>query len=369
MRKNLFLLIIFVFSSVFIFKGATWAQSKSIGDIDSTIKTSSECTKNNDCGDGFRCLRGRCSRIPNPTTPPQPPPPQPTAIPKPTATPKPTAVILPQTTATPTPTPDPEETTTPPAIGAKDYCQGITISGSNLTSGGNLTLTATAKNTNIKTFSYRFYNTDNANKAIIFKIGGTNRNYTRTIKNSFTSSSNTITINFSQLDRNDLNWTSPVYGHPKPKNIKVAAYFTDAANATSKNAAACEATFTASTIDPTPTPNPNCKCASNVCNTTYCKFDKHTTTSTTITYAGSQGCGINGIFQSTPTADHKNAWCKRYFITKGDANGDGKATFIDYFYYLAARVGGKVPPTVNPDFNGNNLIDDIDKEIIIKSLK
>src|SRR3990167_2179719 len=200
------------------------------------------CTKNNDCSGSERCVNGRCEaprKPPQPTNPP--PPPEPTTIPKPTVVIQPTTVILPQPSATPTPTPDLEETTTPPAIGSKDYCQGVTISGTNLTSGNSLTLTATAKNTNIKTFSYRFYNTDNANKAIIFKIGGTNRSYTRTIKNSFTSSSNTITVKFAQLDRNDLNWTSAVYGHPKPKHIKVAAYFTDASNATSKNAVACNA--------------------------------------------------------------------------------------------------------------------------------
>lgn len=274
-------------------------------------------------------------------------------------------------TLTPTPTPNLEETTTPPAIGTKAYCQGAIISSSSLSSGGSLTVTATANNSNIKTFSYRFYNMDNSGAAIKFKIGTTNLLYTRTIANSFTSSSNTITVTFPQLDRNDLNWSSPIYGNPKPKNIKVSAFFTDLANATSKNEAACEVRFTANTIDPTPTPNANCKCPSNanVCNTTYCKFDKHTTTGTNITYPASIGCGTINIFQSAPTADQNDAWCRRYYRTKGDANGDGKATFLDYFYYVAARVGGKVPANINPDFNGDNFISDIDKDIIIKSLK
>jgi hypothetical protein len=276
----------------------------------------------------------------------------------------------PSPTTTPTPTPNPEEIAAPPAIGTKTYCQGTTISSTNLNSGGSLMITSTANNANIKTFSYRFYNMDNAGTAIKFKIGTTNLIYTRTIVNSYTSSSNTITINFPQLDRNDLAWNSPVYGNPKPKHVKVAAYFTDASNATSTNDTKCETTFTVYTVDPTPTPNVNCKCtSSNVCNATYCKFDKHTTTGTNITYASSQGCAISGIFQTAPTVDQKNVWCQRYFITKGDANGDGKATLIDYFYYVVARFGAKVPPTINPDFNGNDLIDDNDKEIIIKSLK
>src|SRR3989338_7253789 len=87
-------------------------------------------------------------------------------------------------TPAPTPTPDPEEVATPPAIGTKAYCQRTTISSAVLNPGGGLTITSTANNTNIKTFSYRFYNVDNAGKEIKFKSGTSTTStkvYTRTI--------------------------------------------------------------------------------------------------------------------------------------------------------------------------------------------
>lgn len=275
-------------------------------------------------------------------------------------------------TLTATPTPNPEEAATPPTIGTADYCESLTISTSTLSSGGSLTITAKAKNSNIKTFSYRFYNTDNANKTIKFKVGTATPDYTRTIANAFTSNTNTITVNFSQMDRNDMNWASEVYGNPKPKNIKVAAYFTDLNNITSKNDTKCEVTFVSKSIDPTPTPNSLCTCSTaNVCNATYCKFDRFPTptgTGPAFTYPAALNCGYSN-FQSAPTVDQKNAWCRSYYRTKGDANGDGKANLFDYFYYVAARSGAKVPANVMPDFNGDNFISDIDRNIIIKSLK
>lgn len=275
-------------------------------------------------------------------------------------------------TPTATPTPNPEEAATPPTIGNADYCESLKISKLTLGPSEDLTITAKAKNSDIKTFSYRFYNIDNANKPIKFKIGSVVKDYTRTITNPFTSDVNTITVNFSQMDRNDMNWVSAVYGNPKPKNIKVAAYFTDLNNKTSKNDAKCEVTFVSNSIDPTPTPNSLCTCSSaNVCNVKYCKFDQFpipTGTNPAFTYPASKNCGYSN-FQSVPSADQKNAWCKSYYRTKGDANGDGKATLIDYFYYVAARSGAKTPPNIIPDFNGDNFISDIDKNIIIKSLK
>lgn len=282
--------------------------------------------------------------------------------------------ILAQTitlTPTLTPTPvNPEEKITPPPIGTADYCESLTISKTTLNVGEDLTITAKAKNSNIKTFSYRFYNIDNDNKTIKFKIGTVIKEYTRTITNSFTTNSNTITINFSQFNRRDLNWINPVYGNRKPKNIKVAAFFTDLNNKTSKKDAKCEVSFYVNTIDPTPTPNPNCKCiTNNVCNN-YCKFDQFpvpTGKTPAFTYPLTKKCGYSN-FSSPPTTDQKNAWCKRYYRTKGDADGDGKATFLDYFYYKTARLGIKLPPDINPDFNGDDFISDIDRNIIIKSL-
>jgi hypothetical protein len=54
--------------------------------------------------------------------------------------------------------------------------------------------------------------------------------------------------------------------------------------------------------------------------------------------------------------------------TKGDSDGNGNASLKDYFYYVAAKFGAKIPPTVNPDFNGDDKVDEKDGEIIIKSI-
>ncbi len=274
-------------------------------------------------------------------------------------------------TLTPTPTPvNQEEIINPPPIGNSDYCESLTISKTTLNPGEDLTVTSKAKNSNIKTFSYRFYNIDNNNKAIKFRIGTVIKEYTRTITNSFTTNSNTIIVNFSQFDRSDLNWTSPVYGNPKPKNIKLAAFFTDLNNKTSKKDKKCEVNFYVNTIDPTPTPNLNCKCnTNNVCNN-YCRFDKFPPSkdkNLTYSYPDVIKCNYTNLTTSA-TSDQKNAWCRRYYRTKGDADGDGKATFLDYFYYKTARLGIKLPPDINPDFNGDNFISDSDRNIVIKSI-
>lgn len=254
---------------------------------------------------------------------------------------------------------------------AADYCDSLVISTKTLNPNESLKLTAKAKSSDIRTFSYRFYNLDNDNKPIKFKIGTTTQEYRETIVNNFTSDTNTITVNFDQLDKKDMNWLSPVYGNPKPKNIKVAAYFTDSNNKISKNDAKCEVTFKLNTVDPTPTPNPLCICSTaNVC-TTYCIFDKFSIqneTNPVFSYQTVIGCNYSN-FQSPPTTDQKNKWCRSYYRTKGDADGDGEVNFIDYFYYVAARSGAKLPPNIMPDFNGDNFISDIDKNIVIKSLK
>lgn len=52
----------------------------------------------------------------------------------------------------------------------------------------------------------------------------------------------------------------------------------------------------------------------------------------------------------------------------GDANGDGVADFLDYFYYVSARYGGGVPLTVKVDFNKDGAVDDKDRQILIPSL-
>lgn len=54
---------------------------------------------------------------------------------------------------------------------------------------------------------------------------------------------------------------------------------------------------------------------------------------------------------------------------QGDADCDGGINLMDYFYYVTAVNGGKIPTTVNPDFNSDGKINASDRAIIIKSLK
>ena len=152
---------------------------------------------------------------------------------------------------------------------------------------------------------------------------------------------------------------------PRPNKIRVDSYFKRAGTAAwSKYDAACSKTFTVATVDPTPTPKPGCICnTSNNCSTA-CFFDKFSK----VNYASPIKCNLSGIFTTAPTAAQKTSWCRTYLKTKGDADSDGKANFLDYFYYVAARSSAKVPPTVNVDFDGNGLITTADRDIIIKSI-
>ena len=130
---------------------------------------------------------------------------------------------------------------------------------------------------------------------------------------------------------------------------------------------------------PAPTVNPNCKCSGSRLDgilgtnnqqgsscSKECSFDRYGD----VTYASQIGCTLdNNIFQSSPTADDKQKWCQASKRTKGDADGNGTVNFLDYFYFVSVKSGAKIPTSVNPDFSGDDKIDDSDRAIIIKSLK
>ena len=73
--------------------------------------------------------------------------------------------------------------------------------------------------------------------------------------------------------------------------------------------------------------------------------------------------GYGPIFDSD-----KKSYCLRSFRTEGDADGDGQITPLDYFYYRQAVDGGKLPPGVNPDFNGDAVVSYSDRVIVIATL-
>jgi len=123
---------------------------------------------------------------------------------------------------------------------------------------------------------------------------------------------------------------------------------------------------------PTPTVNPQCVCAAagtsaGSCSP-QCDFNKQTGI-TTYNNPFTMKCTVAAtFFQTAPIAANKNDWCRRPERTKGDANGDDKVTLMDYFYYVSAKFGGKIPSSINPDFNGDGAINAEDRAIIIKSL-
>jgi hypothetical protein len=40
----------------------------------------------------------------------------------------------------------------------------------------------------------------------------------------------------------------------------------------------------------------------------------------------------------------------------------------DYYYFVSAINGGKIPPSVNVDFDGDGMVSTYDRPIIIRSL-
>ncbi len=123
---------------------------------------------------------------------------------------------------------------------------------------------------------------------------------------------------------------------------------------------------TATPIPPTATPVPGCLCNTNGVCATVCAFDKF---DPPVTYTDPIKCNLStSLFATAPSEDNKTSWCQATKRTKGDADGNGVINNADYFYYVAAVNGGKIPVTVNPDFNGDDEVGAADRTIIIKSL-
>ncbi|MDO8640382.1 MAG: hypothetical protein Q7R33_02465 [Nitrosarchaeum sp.] len=98
-----------------------------------------------------------------------------------------------------------------------------------------------------------------------------------------------------------------------------------------------------------------------------CTFDKYTDGS--VSYSATMSCIISTALQiSTPTSDQKNAFCRANLRTKGDADENGTINRTDYLYYVSAVSGGKIPPNVNPDFNGDGEVGSNDRAIVVKTL-
>lgn len=273
----------------------------------------------------------------------------------------------------PTPTPiDPnhppsENLMTVPLTGTGDLCESETISSGVLDNNGFLTITSSAKNGDMVTFGYAFYNMNNLDaagkpKPIIFATAP----YAVGREFGVSRKSYTINVNFSDIDFKDTSWN---YYMPKPKNIRVDAYFKNTAGVWSQIDKKCQVTFKANSIDPTPTPNAACVCSAAGTCATACFFDKFATTNA-YAYSNPMKCNLGAdLFMSTPTQANRDGWCRNYLRTKGDANGDGKATLMDYFYFVSARSGQNLPTSVNVDFDGDGYVTEgPDRAVIMQSL-
>ncbi|QQG44210.1 MAG: hypothetical protein HYW86_05120 [Candidatus Roizmanbacteria bacterium] len=124
------------------------------------------------------------------------------------------------------------------------------------------------------------------------------------------------------------------------------------------------------TATPSPTPNPSCGCNSpslteGTC-TSACLFDKYSD----VNYSNPIKCVLSvSMFNSTPTNEQKTGWCRSSLRTRGDADGNGRVNDLDYFYYVSVVNGGKIPQTVNVDFNGDGEVGVNDRSVIIRSLR
>lgn len=115
----------------------------------------------------------------------------------------------------------------------------------------------------------------------------------------------------------------------------------------------------------TPSPLPVCICKEDGTCDNSCNFEKLNNTN----YSTPIKCSLSSSIFPTPlSADDKNNWCKRSKRTKGDANGDGQIDDLDYYYYVQASNQGSLPSNINPDFNGDGLINSDDRMIVIKTI-
>lgn len=271
---------------------------------------------------------------------------------------------------TATPTPIPPWNIAPVTAGTENLCTSLVLSDNNIGPGETITATAKSTSSDIVAFGWWFYNLDNltaANAAKPITFVSTGDNVAGVVQHKqIAVSQASLQIDFFDINRRDFNWN---YYMPKPKRVRVDAYFKKAGStAWSKFDANCSKTFNAATVDPTPTPVSTCNCAAAGTCAASCFFDKF---ASGVTYANPVKCNLgDALFKTAPTAANKNQWCRSYVRTRGDANGDGKVGILDYFYYVSGAVfGAKLPPTVNIDFNGDGVVSSADKAVLLKTLK
>lgn len=87
---------------------------------------------------------------------------------------------------------------------------------------------------------------------------------------------------------------------------------------------------------------------------------------TGVTYTSPYKCTLNltNQWSTDPTAANKNSFCTRSLRAKGDADGTGGVDeLIDFGYWFRGAILAKLPPGINPDFDGDGVIGNTDLAI------
>lgn len=71
----------------------------------------------------------------------------------------------------------------------------------------------------------------------------------------------------------------------------------------------------------------------------------------------------------TPTTNPSDSPTPTPQPLQGDVNEDEKVDLTDYFYLISALSHGRIPPSVNPDVNGDGTVNQEDRTIIVNILK
>ena len=184
-----------------------------------------------------------------------------------------------------------------------------------------------------------------------------------------------VPIRYPGLWQDYLNWKNGIASPtPPPDETPTPGAGTPTVTPTSQE------TPTPGAGTPTTPPSDTCMCDSNGTCNNKCGFDYYPVLNSwfnesgellrrEIYYSSPIKCSLSSeYFTSEPELQDKNTWCNRDKRTKGDADGDEDITSIDYFYYIRALNKGKIPASVNPDFNGDGEISEKDKDVILKAL-
>jgi|GEM_PF-7123479 len=121
----------------------------------------------------------------------------------------------------------------------------------------------------------------------------------------------------------------------------------------------------------------SCVCEESGTCSTGCTFNYYADTELPVgvVYQRPLSCTISDtdLFTSNPTAADRTGWCQRPLRVKGDSDGVGGLNLAelqkDLANYTIAANGRKLDPGINPDFDGDGRVSNLDRKIIIKTIQ